>query len=168
MNPYYSTVDTPVGPFTAIVDGDGAVLASGWTAGVDTLWPLVHPVLRGNGQPEPRPDLGRVTAAVRAYHAGELAAPDDVVVRQHSGGPFLTAAWKTLREIAPGAPVTYTGLAERTGNPAAVRAAAQACARNAAALFVPCHRVIGVDGSLRGFRWGTDIKRWLLTHERPA
>ena len=88
-----------------------------------------------------------------------------ITVRQHSGGAFLPAAWKTLRDVAPGAPVTYTELAARTGNPGAVRAAASACARNAAALFVPCHRVIGTDGTMRGCRWGTDIKRWLLEHE---
>ena len=52
------------------------------------------------------------------------------------------------------------------GRPAAIRAAAQACARNAAALFVPCHRVLRTDGSLGGFRWGLDVKKWLLAHER--
>jgi methylated-DNA-[protein]-cysteine S-methyltransferase len=165
MNPYSSTVDTPVGPFTAVVDDDGAVLAAGWTADLDALLPLIHTDLRGPGQPVPRRDLGAVTRAVRAYHRGELTAPDAITVRQHSGGAFLPAAWKTLRDVAPGAPVTYTELAARTGNPGAVRAAASACARNAAALFVPCHRVIGTDGTMRGFRWGTDIKRWLLEHE---
>ena len=64
-----------------------------------------------------------------------------------------------------GEPVSYTELAARTGNPAANRAAAQACARNAAALFVPCHRVIRTDGTLGGFRWGLPAKRWLLDHE---
>ncbi|MEU4712555.1 MGMT family protein, partial [Micromonospora purpureochromogenes] len=50
--------------------------------------------------------------------------------------------------------------------PAAVRAAAAACARNAAALFVPCHRVLRTDGTLGGYRWGLDVKEWLLGHER--
>jgi methylated-DNA-[protein]-cysteine S-methyltransferase len=61
--------------------------------------------------------------------------------------------------------VTYTEFAARAGRPAAVRAAAQACARNAAALFVPCHRVLRLDGSLGGFRWGLPVKRWLIDHE---
>jgi methylated-DNA-[protein]-cysteine S-methyltransferase len=78
-------------------------------------------------------------------------------------------AWGVLRTVEPGEPVTYTGYAALAGRPAAVRAAASACARNAAALFVPCHRVVRTGGGLGGFRWGTDVKRWLLDHEaRPA
>jgi methylated-DNA-[protein]-cysteine S-methyltransferase len=61
--------------------------------------------------------------------------------------------------------VTYTGYARLAGRPAAVRAAAQACARNAVALFVPCHRVVRTDGTLGGYRWGLGVKRWLLDHE---
>jgi methylated-DNA-[protein]-cysteine S-methyltransferase len=160
-----STMDTPVGPFTVLVDGDGAVLAAGWTDGPEALLPLVHRDLRA--EPRLRPDLGPVTAAVRAYLEGDHDAPIAVAVRQHTGGVFLAAAWKTLRDVRPGAPVTYAELATRTGNSHAIRAAAQACARNAAALFVPCHRIVRSDGSLGGFRWGLDVKRWLLAHEFP-
>jgi len=163
MTTYTSTLDTEAGPFTIIVDGDGSVLASGWTAGADALLPLIRLNLRQD--PLARTDLGPATRAAQAYHRGDLAAPDTVPVRQDTGGVFLAAAWKTLRDVQPGHPVSYTELAARTGNPAAVRAAAQACARNATALFVPCHRVIRTDGSLGGFRWGLDVKRWLLAHE---
>jgi methylated-DNA-[protein]-cysteine S-methyltransferase len=164
MTSFMSTIDTQAGPFTMVVDADGSVLASGWTAEVDQLLPLIHPDLRTN--PLPRKDLGAVSRAATAYHRGAFEAPDTVAVRQYSTGTFLPAAWKTLREVRPGEPVTYTELAARTGNPAAVRAAAQACARNAAALFVPCHRVIRTDGTLGGFRWGLHVKEFLLSHER--
>ena len=87
------------------------------------------------------------------------------MIEQHTTGPFLAHAWRIMRDIKPGAPVTYTGFAELAGRPAAIRAAATACARNAAALFVPCHRVLGTDGTLRGYRWGLDVKTWLLRHE---
>jgi methylated-DNA-[protein]-cysteine S-methyltransferase len=160
-----STIDTQFGPFTAIVDDDGAVLASGWTADLDQLLPQIHSRLRPTTQVHVLRDLGAVTRAVRAYHAGHLHAIDDVSVRQLSNGEFLSSAWKALREVSPGHPVSYTELASRTGNPAANRAAAQACARNAAALFVPCHRVVRADGSVGGFRWGPDVKRRLLFHE---
>jgi methylated-DNA-[protein]-cysteine S-methyltransferase len=146
-----------------LVDGDGAVLASGWTRDASGLVALVHPSLR-DGEPEVRKDLGDMTKAVRAYHEGDLHAIDGQAVRQHSG-PFLTEAWRVLRDVPAGAPISYTEFARRTGNEGASRAAAQACARNAAALFVPCHRIVRSDGSLGGFRWGIEIKRRLLVHE---
>ncbi len=160
---FTSTMDTQVGPFTAVVDDDGAVLAAGWTASLADLMPQVHRTLRD--EPRHRGDLGMVTKAVHAYHRGDITAIDSIAVRQYTDGLFLGAAWQELRKITPGAAVSYSELASRTGNPRATRAAAQACARNAAALFVPCHRIIRTDGSLGGFRWGLDVKRWLLSHE---
>jgi methylated-DNA-[protein]-cysteine S-methyltransferase len=159
----YSTLETPAGPFTAVVDADGAVLASGWTADVGTLLPLVHPTLRPATARQVA-DLGEVSDAIARYHDGDLGAVDDVPVRQRSG-PFLEQAWEVLRTVPAGAPVSYTEYASKAGRPAAVRAAASACARNAAALFVPCHRGLRNDGSLGGFRWGLPVKRWLLDHE---
>lgn len=161
-----STIGTPAGPLTIVVDDDGAVLASGFTARVEDLLPLVHLSLRG--EPTTRADAGPATKAALAYLDGDLTAIDTVPVRQYSGGAFLGHAWNVLREVRPGAPVTYTEYAALAGRPAAVRAAAQACARNAVALFVPCHRVLRTDGTLGGFRWGLPVKRWLLDHEHPA
>lgn len=161
----HSTVDTHLGPFTAVVDDTGAVLASGWTAAVDDLLPLIHPTLRpASSAPG---DLGAVGEAIVRYHAGEVSAIDGVPVRQRSG-EFLTHAWDVLRTVPAGAPVTYTEYAAKSGRPAAVRAAASACARNAAALFVPCHRVLRTDGTLGGFRWGVGLKARLLDHESRA
>ncbi|MFC0528045.1 methylated-DNA--[protein]-cysteine S-methyltransferase [Phytohabitans kaempferiae] len=161
---YSTTIATPAGPLTILASDAGAVRAAGFTTDVAGLLSLVHPGLRE--EPRPRPDLGPVTAAVASYLDGDLAAIDEVPVEQHTGGEFLAHAWETLREVKPGHPVTYTGFAELAGRPGAVRAAATACARNAAALFVPCHRVVGTDGTLRGYRWGLDVKKWLLAHER--
>lgn len=163
---YWSTMDTRIAPFTAVVTGDGAVLASGWTSDVDDLTPQISLALRP-AELRQRRDLGPVSAAVRRYHAGELAAIDDIAVRQASG-EFLNHAWDMLRKVAPGEPVSYRDFAALAGRPAAIRAAASACARNAAALFVPCHRVVRVGGALGGFRWGLDVKRWLLAHEERS
>jgi methylated-DNA-[protein]-cysteine S-methyltransferase len=165
-NALTSTVDTPIGPFTAVVDGDGAVLASGWTAEVDELLVVVHPGLRP-ASVRTVADLGAVTTAVRDYHRGEVSTVDDVPVRQR-GGEFLQHSWQVLRDVPPGAPISYTDFAAKCGRPAAVRGATLACARNAAALFVPCHRVLRSDGTLGGFRWGLPVKRWLLDLERQA
>jgi methylated-DNA-[protein]-cysteine S-methyltransferase len=158
-----TTMTTPTGPLTIIATEDGAVRAAGFTASVDELLALVHPSLRG--QPTPKADLGPISAAVESYLDGELTAIDDVPVEQRSGGAFLGHAWDVLRTVKPGEPVTYTEYAELAGNPTAVRAAAQACARNAAALFVPCHRVLRTDGTLGGYRYGLGVKKWLLGHE---
>ncbi|WP_278263177.1 methylated-DNA--[protein]-cysteine S-methyltransferase [Nocardia sp. AG03] len=159
-----ATVATPIGPFTAIVDADGAVLAAGWTGDPGELTAVVHASLRPT-ELRQRDSLGAVTEAVLAYHAGDLTAIDPIPVRQHSG-EFLTHAWDVLRKVPAGEPVTYTEFAGLAGRPAATRAAANACARNAAALFVPCHRVLRIGGQLGGFRWGLEAKRWLLAHER--
>jgi len=159
-----TVLSTPTGPLSILAGPDGDVLAAGFTPDPAALLPLIHPTLRAPlGQ---RTDLGPVTAAVRSYLDGDLAAIDAVPVRQHTGGVFMAHAWQVLRAVPAGAPVTYTGYAALAGRPPAVRAAAAACARNAAALFVPCHRVLRTDGSLGGYRWGLDVKRWLLGHEQ--
>jgi methylated-DNA-[protein]-cysteine S-methyltransferase len=158
----YATIATPIAPFTAVVDDDGAVLASGWTADIEALLPVIHPALRPAEVVEG--DIGDIADAIVRYHDGDLSVIDAVPVRQRSG-PFLEHAWDVLRTVPAGAPVTYTEYAAKAGRPAAVRAAASACAKNAAALFVPCHRVLGTDGTMRGFRWGTDVKVALLAHE---
>lgn len=158
----FATVPTPAGPFTVVADGD-AVLASGWTDDPARLVALIAPDLRP-ATVEPARSLGAVTDAVAAYVDGDLTAVDSIPVRQHSG-PFLMEAWAVLRRVPAGAPVTYAELAAKAGRPDAVRAAASACARNATALFVPCHRVVRTGGGLGGFRWGLDVKRWLLAHE---
>ena len=162
----YATVDTPPGPFTVLVtDGPehtDVVLASGWTDDVGELLPVVHRTLRPSWVE--RADELPVLDVVAAFCAGDVTAIDAVPVRQRSG-PFLTDAWEVLRTVPPGAPDTYASFAERCGRPSAVRAAAGACAKNAAALFVPCHRVLSTGGGLGGFRWGTPVKRWLLDHE---
>ena len=164
MNTVDSTViDTPAGPLSVLTGPAGAVRAAGFTAEPAALLPLIHPRLRGDLRE--RADLGPVTTAVRAYLDGDLATIDAIAVEQHTGGPFLTHAWQVLRDVKPGDPVTYTAFAALAGRPAAIRAAAAACARNAAALFVPCHRVLRTDGSLGGYRWGLDVKKWLLGHE---
>lgn len=156
------TMSTPDGPFT-ILARDGVVLASGWTAELGELTGQIHPDLRP-AEVEAVTDLGTISQAVEAFYAGDPAPAMAVPVLQKSG-PFRSHAWDVLRTVRPGAPVTYTEYADLSGNPKAVRAAASACAFNAAALFVPCHRVIRTDGSLGGFRWGMAVKESLLARE---
>ncbi|WP_426998893.1 methylated-DNA--[protein]-cysteine S-methyltransferase [Pseudarthrobacter sp. N5] len=156
------TMSTPDGPFT-IIARDGAVLASGWTADVAELTGQIHPELLPRDYEDVN-DLGSISAAVEAFYSGNPAPAMEVPVLQKSG-PFRSHAWDVLRSVSPGTPVTYTEYADLSGNPKAVRAAASACAFNAAALFVPCHRVVRTDGTLGGFRWGLSVKESLLARE---
>lgn len=155
------TVPTPDGPFSLLADDDGAVLASGWTAEVDALLARLPVAQRDRAV-----QRGRTQAAVAvvAYYDGESAAIDAVPVRQ-SGTELQLVGWRALRAIEPGRPLTYAELAAALGRPRAVRAAASICARNAPALFVPCHRVWRTGGGLGGFAWGLDVKRSLLERE---
>ncbi|WP_258805516.1 methylated-DNA--[protein]-cysteine S-methyltransferase [Pseudarthrobacter sp. NS4] len=153
---------TPDGPFTILAQ-DGVVLSSGWTEKPGDLTGQIHPTLRP-ATLELVSGLEGISAAVEAFYAGDPAPAMQVPVRQVSG-PFRAHAWDVLRLVKPGFPVTYTEYAALAGNPKAVRAAASACAFNAAALFVPCHRVIRTDGSLGGFRWGLRVKESLLARE---
>ncbi len=168
---HFSTVDTPDGPFTIVADAE-AVLASGWTADVDELLALIHPQLRpvrgdvAAAEPHDR-GMNAAREAVVAHYEGRVDAPASIPVNQRSG-PFRDHAWSVMRGVAAGEPITYAEFAARAGRPAAVRAAAGACSHNAAALFVPCHRILGSDGSLGGFRYGVEIKRALLDREATS
>lgn len=85
-----------------------------------------------------------------------------------AGTAFQQRVWQALRAIPPGSTVSYSELAARLGMPTSTRAVASACARNPVALAVPCHRVVGSDGALRGYRWGLERKDALLTREAAA
>jgi methylated-DNA-[protein]-cysteine S-methyltransferase len=113
----------------------------------------------------PRSNPGGLTAALRAYFAGDLGAIDGLPVAT-GGTDFQRAVWAALREIPCGETRSYGELAQRIGHPTAVRAVGLANGANPVAVVVPCHRVIGADGSLTGYGAGIERKRWLLAHER--
>jgi AraC family transcriptional regulator, regulatory protein of adaptative response / methylated-DNA-[protein]-cysteine methyltransferase len=115
-----------------------------------------------DGTVELRDLAAEVVAFVNAP-TSELDLPLDL-----QGTVFQRRVWQALRDVPAGKTVSYTEVAERIGSPKSVRAVAQACAANAVALAVPCHRVISNDGSLSGYRWGVDRKRALLEREAAA
>ncbi|MDZ8170922.1 methylated-DNA--[protein]-cysteine S-methyltransferase [Microbacterium xanthum] len=169
MTAVLQTLETPDGEFTILTDEGGRVLVSGWTADDVAILGRLHPGRRPADVRAVTGDRPASSAAdaVRAYYDGDLRAIDDVAVSQH-GTDLQRAGWDALRRIEPGHPLTYTGFAASLGSPRAVRAAAAICARNAPALFVPCHRVVRSDGSLGGFAWGLDVKDRLLAREAVA
>lgn len=162
MTAIIQTIDTPDGPFTILADAQQRVLASGWASRPE------HILGRLREQPAAVRDGQTIAAdAARAYYAGDLTAIDDVAVVQQ-GTAMQLAGWAALRRITAGHPLSYTEFAAELGMPMAVRGAASVCAKNAPALFVPCHRVLRSDGSLGGFAWGLDVKRSLLEREGAA
>lgn len=160
---YASTVDTPLGPFSAIVD-DGALVAAGFVPDAEEM----HQRLDAGRRSRPlrlTHDLGQVTTAVREYFAGDVTAIDALPVDQ-PGGAFRTAAWKAMRAVPPGETISYGELAAQAGSPGAGQSAGSACSQNRVALVVPCHRVIRTGGGPGGYYYGLSVKAWLLAHER--
>lgn len=153
---FTATLDTPVGPLTATVDEQGRL--------VRLAFPGERPGLAGE------PDDGDRCAAVRSqlaeYFAG--ARRGFSLELRPRGTAFQHRVWDELARIPYGATISYRELATRVGNPAACRAVARANATNPIPIVVPCHRVIGADGSLTGYGGGIDRKRFLLALEGVA
>ena len=108
-----------------------------------------------------------VRRAVEAYFAGDVRALDGVAVKT-GGTDFQRSVWAALRAIPAGETRSYGQLAAAIGSPKAVRAAGLANGQNPVAVIVPCHRVIGANGTLTGYAGGLERKRWLLRHEGVA
>lgn len=107
---------------------------------------------------------GAAANALHRYFAGTLDALDDIRV-ETGGTPFQQSVWRALRRIPAGSTWSYARLASEIGRPSATRAVAAANGANPVSIVIPCHRVIGSDGSLTGYGGGLPRKRWLLVHE---
>ena len=113
--------------------------------------------------PAPLDEWAEVLVALAAGREPGRELPLDV-----RGSRFQRRVWRALRAIPRGETRSYGELARALGAPQGARAVARACASNPVALGIPCHRVIGADGALRGYRWGVDRKRALLDREKVS
>ena len=160
--------ETPVGPLSVAAD-DSMVVASGFIA-LDEFRQRVAAQGHAAYSPGAEPfvavgsPLAAAKDAVVAYFDGDLEALKTVPVTQ-AGTVLQEGVWQALRMISAGQTWSYGQLAAAIGRPAAVRAVGQACGANQVAPFVPCHRAVRSDGSLGGYAFGVDVKRWLLRHE---
>jgi AraC family transcriptional regulator of adaptative response/methylated-DNA-[protein]-cysteine methyltransferase len=153
----------------------GAVLVAATAKGVCAIFLGDEPVALERALLErfPKADLARGDAGFDEYVARAIALveipsagldlPLDI-----RGTAFQLRVWEALRRIPPGATASYTAIALAIGRPKAVRAVAQACAANPAAIAIPCHRVLRSDASLAGYRWGMERKAELLRRERDG
>lgn len=155
-----TTFATPCGPFSVALDTTGAVAATafGDLARLRQRFkPMRHLI-------SDKPAAASVVQnEIEAYFAGERRAFSLPLAAQ--GTPFQHRVWSALAAIPFGETRSYGQLAAALGSPGASRAVGRANATNPICLLVPCHRVIGTDGSLTGFAFGEDIKRRLLAHE---
>jgi methylated-DNA-[protein]-cysteine S-methyltransferase len=160
-NRTHVVLPSPIGPLTVVAEG-GQVVALYMDA------QRHRPADDGLGAPGD-PDAAPFAEAARqlaAYFAGKLTAFD--LPLEPAGTEFQRGVWAALRTIPYGETWSYAQLADKVGNPSAVRAVGMANGRNPIALVIPCHRVIGSDGSLTGYGGGLDRKRFLLDLESGA
>ncbi|HEY6003598.1 MAG TPA: methylated-DNA--[protein]-cysteine S-methyltransferase [Anaeromyxobacter sp.] len=153
---------SPIGPVS--LASDGRALCALDFEGLDDLARRLRARFGEGAALRRVADPQGFTSRARAYFAGELDALADVPV-DGGGTGFQRRVWAALREIPAGETRTYSALAARLGVPRAARAVGLANARNPIAIAVPCHRVIGADGTLTGYAGGLERKRWLLAHE---
>ena len=157
-------IASPVGEVLVATDAEGAVRALDFHDYEDRLRRLLRRhygevALVEGSAPAP------VHQAVEAYFGGDLSAFDGVEVKT-GGTDFQRAVWRALRQIPAGETRSYGQLAAAIGAPRAVRAVGLANGSNPVGVIVPCHRVIGANGTLTGYAGGLARKRWLLAHER--
>lgn len=159
-------IDTPIGELLIVADSDGKLRAVDWRDHQARMLRLLRVHYGKDGfKLQATRDMHGLASAIKAYFAGNLAAIDSLPV-QTAGTPFQREVWHALRKIPCGGTLSYSELAERIGRPAAVRAVGSANGSNPVGIVVPCHRVIGADGSLTGYGGGIERKKWLLAHEQ--
>jgi methylated-DNA-[protein]-cysteine S-methyltransferase len=155
--------DSPVSELLLVTDDDGVLRALDFTEYELRMHRLLKDhykgyVLTSGAAPQ------SLAQALSAYFAGDLDALADVKTAT-GGTPFQREVWNGLRSIPPATTMSYGQLAARLGRPGSGRAVGAANGSNPIAIVVPCHRVIGANGTLTGYGGGLERKRWLLDHE---
>jgi methylated-DNA-[protein]-cysteine S-methyltransferase len=163
---FLDRLETPIGEMLLVTDAAGKVRALDWNDYESRMRTLLNRHYgKGRYTLEPARHTEVLRAVMARYFAGEVNAIDEIEV-ETTGTEFQKSVWNELRHIPVGAPISYGALAKRIERPKAVRAVGLANGSNPIGLIVPCHRVIGSNGSLTGYGGGLERKKWLLDHER--
>ena len=162
---YARWLETPLGPMLALADDHGlALLEFVDRRGLERELESVQRRLKRRILPGEHNHLQQIERELQAYFSGQSLRFATPIAPSGSG--FQRAVWNALLAIPPGETRSYAEIAEAIGQPAAVRAVGRANGDNRLCLVIPCHRVIGADGSLTGYSGGLWRKQWLLDHER--
>lgn len=160
-----SRLSTPIGTLLAATDDQGRLRVLDWESHLGRMHALMRRFYGADGaRLVEAAAAGPVIDTLSAYFAGDLSVLDAIPV-ESPGTPFQREVWRALREIPAGETWSYARLAAHVGRPRAARAVGAANGVNPIGVVVPCHRVIGADGSLTGYGGGLDRKQWLLRHE---
>ncbi len=151
-------IDSPIGPIVLAATSSGLTHAC-----FKSRSKSVHSAPKAR-DPATRKHLDAACRALFEYFEGERTDFDELMLAPE-GTPFQQRVWRALRSIPHGQTTTYGRLARRIRRPLAARAVGLANGRNPIPIILPCHRVIGADGSLTGYGGGLDLKAWLLRHE---
>jgi methylated-DNA-[protein]-cysteine S-methyltransferase len=154
---------SPVSPLLLVTDNDGALRALEFAENESRMLRLLHRYYGGYTLEEGTAPAS-LKRALEAYFDGDVDALADVQTAT-AGTSFQREVWKALRAIPAGTTISYGQLATNLGRKGASRAVGAANGANPIPIVVPCHRVIGADGSLTGFGSGLPRKQWLLDHE---
>ncbi len=158
-------VATPIGELIVVADAEGNLRTIDWTDHEKRMRQLLDRQYgKGTYELKPARNPGGLSTAMRRYFDGDLTAIDGLPVKT-AGTTFQRSVWRALSRIECGTTISYAELARRIGKPKAVRAVGLANGQNPIGIVVPCHRVIGSNGSLTGYGGGLSRKKWLLKHE---
>jgi methylated-DNA-[protein]-cysteine S-methyltransferase len=164
MELWIDEVNTPIGLVALAVESDsGSLCGLEFDTGLEELRKRLTARF-GETSCRRVEDPHGIASRLQAYFDGDVTALDGVPVSTR-GTPFQERVWHVLRTVPAGATATYGEIAAALGKPGAARAVGLANAQNPVAIVVPCHRIIGADGTLTGYGGGLDRKRWLLAHE---
>lgn len=159
-------IATPIGDMRVVADDQDRLRALGW-ADLEERLKRQLTSSYGDLQLRSRPVSSSIRNGLLAYLEGKLDAIDSIPV-ESGGTAFQRSVWEQLRRIPAGTTMSYGDFAARIGRPEAVRAVGHANGANPICIVVPCHRLVGADGSLTGYGGGLPRKRWLLDHEAAA
>lgn len=160
---FFEKIDSPVGPLLMISDAAGRLRVLEFHANSERWRPLIARRFKDAEMLEKTDAFGHA-GTMKRYFDGDIQAID-AIPTSATGSEFQLAVWQALRQIPAGATTSYGAIARKLGQPESARAVGLANGANPIAIVVPCHRVIGSDGSLTGYGGGLERKRWLLAHE---